>query len=107
MWKDKEPLTAVGSRTLPLATPERRPALAALAVLLILGGALATTILVTGAAGQEGRLLAQNALVDSVSSGRDRTQPLVTVIVDSSLAPSIAAYASSGQIAITELPGGR
>ncbi|MFI9598220.1 hypothetical protein [Nonomuraea sp. NPDC052265] len=39
-------LTGVASRGLPQQTRQRRPALAALAVLLVLGGALATTLLV-------------------------------------------------------------
>jgi hypothetical protein len=60
-----------------------------------------------GAAGQEGRLLAESALVDQVGSGRDRTTGEVTVIVDSAVAPTVAAYASTGQIAVTELPGER
>jgi hypothetical protein len=59
------------------------------------------------AAGQEGRLLAEGALVDQVGTSGDRTGGEVTMIVDSAVAPMIAAYASSGHIAITELPGGR
>jgi hypothetical protein len=60
-----------------------------------------------GAVGQEGRLLAESALVDSVGLSRNRAEDEVTVIVDSNIAPAIATYASSGQIAITELPGAR
>ncbi|MGW0806648.1 hypothetical protein [Nonomuraea sp. NPDC002799] len=208
------PLTAASVRRLPAAPREPKPALAALAVLLILGGALATTVLVMRAdervsailitkqvgAGQplgpdsmrearvvedgvkyalwadrarvsntvaavtllpgtlvttamtvgrskgllpgmarvglalkpgqspsgmyagcrvqvvlvptgtdtdaeQSQVLAQSALVDSVGTSGNRATGLVTVIVDSDVAPAIAAYASAGQIAITDLPG--
>ncbi|GAA3561312.1 SAF domain-containing protein [Nonomuraea rosea] len=59
------------------------------------------------AAGLQTRLLAENALVTSVGLSRNRASDEVTVIVDSAIAPEIAAYSSAGQIAITELPGSR
>ncbi|MEU6716761.1 hypothetical protein ABZ897_35300 [Nonomuraea sp. NPDC046802] len=61
----------------------------------------------TGGGGQGMRLLAESALVDSVGDSRDRAAGQVTVIVDSSIAPELAVYASLGQTAITELPGAR
>jgi hypothetical protein len=209
------PLSGTASRKLPVPPRERRPALAALAVLLILGGALATTLLVlrsgdrvsairvvqqigtgqqltpaaleevqiadTGLAyvswsrrmavietfaavtllpgtllteemtvttseelgpgkakvglslkpGQlpeglregdrvqivhvpartaqgQSRVLAQSALVFSVAeSGRAGSTGLVTVIVDATVSPEIVGHASSGEIAVAELPGAR
>ncbi|WP_103962820.1 hypothetical protein [Nonomuraea solani] len=53
------------------------------------------------------RLLAPSALVDSASTGRNGTTGEVTVIADGAIAPEIAAYASSGEIVIAELPGSR
>jgi hypothetical protein len=202
------PLSSTASRRLPVPPRERKPALAALAVLLILGGALATTLLVMRSgdrisvirvkeqigAGQQfteaaleevqiadtgidyvlwsqrqsvvssfaavtllpgtiltdnmgvtasrelgpgkamvglslkpgqlpqhleagdrvqvirvparsqerGQVLAQSALVHSV--GDDGA---VTVIVDVTVSPDIVGYASGGEIAVAELPGGR
>ncbi|MBB2909628.1 hypothetical protein FHS43_000874 [Streptosporangium becharense] len=61
-----------------------------------------------GSANEEGRVLAQSALVHQVgTSGRGGASGLVTVIVDSSVSPTIVAYASSGEIALAELPGAR
>ncbi|SDQ86844.1 hypothetical protein [Thermostaphylospora chromogena] len=51
------------------------------------------------------RLLAQSALVDSVSRGGSGTGGQVTVIVDSSISPEVAAFSSLGEIALAELPG--
>ncbi|GIH89622.1 hypothetical protein ACFFMN_13510 [Planobispora siamensis] len=53
----------------------------------------------------QGEVLAQNALVHQVGEGRASGQ--ITVIVDSSVAPEIVAYASNGEIAVAELPGAR
>ncbi|MCG5218294.1 hypothetical protein [Streptosporangium sp. KLBMP 9127] len=54
----------------------------------------------------ETRVLAESALVDSVGTpGRSGSSGLVTVIVSSTASPDIAAYASSGEIALAELPG--
>ncbi|GLW05452.1 hypothetical protein Misp01_05820 [Microtetraspora sp. NBRC 13810] len=51
-------------------------------------------------------VLAQSALVDSVGAPeRSGSSGLVTVIVDSTVSPQVAAYASNGQIALAELPG--
>ncbi|MEU9830300.1 hypothetical protein AB0D67_02050 [Streptosporangium sp. NPDC048047] len=56
------------------------------------------------------RVLAPNALVHQVGGSgqtQGRTSGLVTVIVDSTISPTVAAYASSGEIALAELPGAR
>ncbi|MER7501197.1 hypothetical protein AB0L05_14905 [Nonomuraea pusilla] len=56
----------------------------------------------------ESRVLAESALVFSVNqSARTGTSAQITVIVDSSASPEIVAFASSGEIAVAELPGGR
>jgi hypothetical protein len=56
----------------------------------------------------EQRVLAQQARVESVGDPENRaTSGLVSVIVDSSVAPSVALHASSGEIAVTMLPGVR
>ncbi|MBB6350677.1 hypothetical protein ACWGH8_11660 [Nonomuraea muscovyensis] len=56
----------------------------------------------------ESRVLAQSALVFSVGeAGRTGGNGLITVIVDSSVSPEVLRYASSGEIAVAELPGAR
>ncbi|GIH45188.1 hypothetical protein ACIBK1_20795 [Microbispora rosea] len=50
------------------------------------------------------KVLATAARVESASSGRSGGG-LVTVVVDTSIAPAIAQYASSGEIALVTLPG--
>ncbi|WP_344976934.1 hypothetical protein [Streptosporangium fragile] len=61
-----------------------------------------------GSTNEESRVLAQSALVHQVGApGRSGSGGLVTVIVDSSVSPTIVAYASSGEIALAELPGAR
>ncbi|MDF2708403.1 MAG: hypothetical protein K0R62_4055 [Nonomuraea muscovyensis] len=56
----------------------------------------------------ESRVLAQSALVFSVGeAGRTGGNGLITVIVDSSASPEVLRYASSGEIAVAELPGAR
>ncbi|WP_346434135.1 hypothetical protein [Nonomuraea composti] len=57
--------------------------------------------------GQQSRLLVENALVTNVSKSRNAATDEVTVVVDSTIAPEIAAYSAADQIAITELPGSR
>ncbi|MFG1703433.1 hypothetical protein ACFLIM_09575 [Nonomuraea sp. M3C6] len=56
----------------------------------------------------ETRVLASSALVFTVGD-RSRTgnSGQITVVVDSSAAPEIVAFASSGEIAVAELPGAR
>jgi hypothetical protein len=58
---------------------------------------------------EQSRVLAESALVFSVGD-RSRTggnSGQLTVIVDSSASPQIVAFASSGEIAVAELPGAR
>jgi hypothetical protein len=61
-----------------------------------------------GAAADSSRVLAQAALVDAVGEpGRSGASGLVTVIVDTSVAATVAAHAARGEIALVELPGAR
>ncbi|WP_214106730.1 hypothetical protein [Acrocarpospora catenulata] len=53
------------------------------------------------------RVLAANALVHSVGAPGRTATGLVTVIVDAAASPTIAQYASSGEIALAVLPGAR
>ncbi|MFC4115548.1 hypothetical protein [Nonomuraea zeae] len=56
----------------------------------------------------QSRVLAESALVFAVGSGsRTGNSGQITVIVDSSASPEIVAFASSGEIAVAELPGAR
>ncbi|MEV0196932.1 hypothetical protein [Nonomuraea sp. NPDC050691] len=56
----------------------------------------------------ESRVLADKALVFSVGApGRTGGTGLITVIVDAAASPEILRYASSGEIAVAELPGAR
>ncbi|GAA2391808.1 hypothetical protein [Nonomuraea africana] len=58
--------------------------------------------------GGQSRVLAPNALVHIVGEPtRTGSAGLITVIVDSTISPQVAAYASSGEIAVAELPGAR
>jgi hypothetical protein len=59
-----------------------------------------------GDAAAETEVLAAGALVDSVGApGRSGSTGLVTVIVSTSVSPAVAGHASSGEIALAELPG--
>ncbi|MFJ2031535.1 hypothetical protein [Streptosporangium sp. NPDC087985] len=61
-----------------------------------------------GTADAQSRVLAQAALVHSVGApGRNGSSGQVTVIVDATVSPTIAAYASNGEIALAKLPGAR
>ncbi|MEV5554305.1 hypothetical protein AB0L44_11645 [Nonomuraea wenchangensis] len=55
------------------------------------------------------RVLAPNALVFSAGGGKSRSgnSGQITVVVDSTAAPEIVGFASSGEIAVAELPGAR
>ncbi|WP_113698863.1 hypothetical protein [Nonomuraea lactucae] len=56
----------------------------------------------------ESKVLAQSALVFRVGEpSRTGSSGLITVIVDSSVSPEVLRYASSGEIAVAELPGAR
>ncbi|SDG67059.1 hypothetical protein SAMN05421505_106202 [Sinosporangium album] len=57
-------------------------------------------------AGEQPKVLAQAALVHRVPS-EGRGNGVINVIVASSAAPTITLYASSGEIALAELPGAR
>ncbi|GIH21967.1 hypothetical protein Aph01nite_02770 [Acrocarpospora phusangensis] len=58
-------------------------------------------------AASQQRILAQNALVHSVGAPGRAATGLVTVIVDTAVSPTVAQYASSGEIALAVLPGAR
>ncbi|GAA1001538.1 hypothetical protein GCM10009555_106370 [Acrocarpospora macrocephala] len=60
-----------------------------------------------GTAATQQRVLAQNALVHSVGAPGRTATGLVTVIVDEAVSPTVAQYASSGEIALAVLPGAR
>ncbi|MEV4077202.1 hypothetical protein [Nonomuraea fuscirosea] len=119
-------LTGATSRGLPQWSRRRSPGLAAVAVLLVFGGALATALLVMraeermsvarvagrvgagqsfgGGVLQEARIggpvvVAEEAVIDSVSY-RSGSADRATVIVDSVVVPLVAAHAVSGEIAI-------
>ncbi|TDD33846.1 hypothetical protein E1286_41615 [Nonomuraea terrae] len=53
---------------------------------------------------RRGRVLADNARVDSVDPPRHTGHARMTVIVDSALSPDLAVYASKGEIAVIDLP---
>ncbi len=55
------------------------------------------------------RVLAPNALVFSAGGDKSRSgnSGQITVVVDSTAAPEIVGFASSGEIAVAELPGAR
>jgi hypothetical protein len=56
----------------------------------------------------QSRVLAASALVFSAGDrSRSGNSGQITVVVDSAAAPEIVAFASSGQIAVAELPGAR
>lgn len=56
--------------------------------------------------GDDSRVLAQSALVHHVGDG-GRSGGQITVIVDSEVSPVVLRHASSGEIAVAELPGAR
>ncbi|MER6943385.1 hypothetical protein ABT294_05110 [Nonomuraea sp. NPDC000554] len=64
---------------------------------------------VPGRSSQEkSEVLAESALVFDVGEpGRTGGSGVITVIVDSTVSPEIAGFASSGEIAVAELPGAR
>lgn len=53
------------------------------------------------------RVLAPSARVQSVGATGRTGGGLVSVVVDSTISPTVAAYASSGEIALTVLPGAK
>ncbi|WP_188191155.1 hypothetical protein [Nonomuraea sp. SYSU D8015] len=56
----------------------------------------------------QSRVLAQSALVFAAGDrSRSGNSGQITVVVDSSAAPEIVAFASTGEIAVAELPGAR
>ncbi|GAA3116469.1 hypothetical protein GCM10010466_04400 [Planomonospora alba] len=58
--------------------------------------------------GSPGRVLAQSALVHSVGAqGRGGSAGQITIIVDSSISPTVVGYSARGEIALAELPGAR
>ncbi|RCG27840.1 hypothetical protein DQ384_25255 [Sphaerisporangium album] len=59
----------------------------------------------SGRGTSQGRVLAPSALVESVGSSETSSTGLVSIIVDSSVSPTIAMYASSGEIALGKLAG--
>ncbi|GAA0399428.1 hypothetical protein GCM10009530_58940 [Microbispora corallina] len=60
-----------------------------------------------GSSTAQQRVLASAARVESVGSAERSGSGLVSVVVDTSVAPTVALYASSGEIALIELPGAK
>ncbi|GII90942.1 hypothetical protein [Sinosporangium siamense] len=61
-----------------------------------------------GDAAEQPKVLAQSALVQSTGNeDREGNSGVVNVIVDTSVSPAVSQYASSGEIALAELPGAR
>jgi hypothetical protein len=102
--------SAVGSQTgrgrLPVASRDRRPALAALALLLIVGGGLGAGLVVYRTAQQTDVLVAERTIHpgDVISSG-----DMTTVAVSGASANTVAAsneHSFIGAVAVTTVPTG-
>ncbi|GII61291.1 hypothetical protein Skr01_13760 [Sphaerisporangium krabiense] len=59
----------------------------------------------SGKAAAQGKVLAPSALVDAVGGGETSSTGLVSIVVDATVSPTIAMYASGGEIAVGKLPG--
>ncbi|MBF8193429.1 hypothetical protein ITP53_48710 [Nonomuraea sp. K274] len=100
-------LSGPASRKLPVPPRERKPALAALAVLLILGGALATTLLVL----RSGDRVSAIRISQQVGAGQKfTTQALEEVKIAAESGVDFVSWSQRGQVldsfaAVTILPG--
>jgi hypothetical protein len=100
-------LSGPASRKLPVPPRERKPALAALAVLLILGGALATTLLVL----RSGDRVSAIRVTQQVGAGQKFTEPMLEEVkVASDTGVEYVAWSQRTQVvgsfaAVTILPG--
>jgi len=103
---DTAGLSGPASRKLPVPPRERKPALAALAVLLILGGALATTLLVL----RSGDRISAIRVTQQIGAGQQFTEQAIEEV---QIADTGIAYVSWSQralvlrsfAAVTILPG--
>jgi hypothetical protein len=99
-------LSAPASRKLPVPPRERRPALAALAVLLILGGALATTLLVM----RSGDRVSAIRITEQVGAGQPISESVMEEVQIADTGIGYVAWAHRQQVArtfarVTLLPG--
>ncbi|WP_230880781.1 hypothetical protein [Planomonospora sp. ID91781] len=99
-------LSGPASRKLPVSPRERKPALAALAVLLILGGALATTLLVL----RSGDRVSAIQIVQQVGTGQPIAQTAMREVQIADTGIGYVPYAERARVAenfarVTLLPG--
>ncbi|GAA3526920.1 hypothetical protein GCM10022419_002060 [Nonomuraea rosea] len=99
-------LSGPASRKLPVPPRERKPALAALAVLLILGGALATTLLVL----RSGDRISAIRITQQVGAGQKFTAPALEEVKIAGTGIEYVSWSQRAQVlnsfaAVTILPG--
>ncbi|MFC4057953.1 hypothetical protein ACFOWE_06585 [Planomonospora corallina] len=99
-------LSGPASRKLPVPPRERKPALAALAVLLILGGALATTLLVL----RSGDRVSAIQIVQQIGTGQPITEAAMREVQIADTGIGYVPYAARGRVTesfarVTILPG--
>lgn len=103
---EKPGLSAPASRKLPVPPRERKPALAALAVLLILGGALATTLLVL----RSGDRVSAIRITQQVGAGQPFTDRVIEEVQIADTGVDYVAWSQRQHVlqtfaAVTILPG--
>ncbi|WP_345557625.1 hypothetical protein [Nonomuraea rosea] len=99
-------MSGPASRKLPVPPRERKPALAALAVLLILGGALATTLLVL----RSGDRISAIRITQQVGAGQKFTAPALEEVKIAGTGIEYVSWSQRAQVlnsfaAVTILPG--
>ncbi|SEG99424.1 hypothetical protein SAMN05444920_11331 [Nonomuraea solani] len=99
-------LSGPASRKLPVPPRERKPALAALAVLLILGGALATTLLVLGS----GERVSAIRVTQQIGAGQKFSQQAIEEVKIAAEGIDYVSWSQRAQVldsfaAVTILPG--
>ncbi|MGN9836771.1 hypothetical protein ACTMTI_01480 [Nonomuraea sp. H19] len=99
-------LSGPASRKLPVPPRERKPALAALAVLLILGGALATTLLVL----RSGDRISAIRVTQQIGAGQKFTEQAIEEVKIADTGIEFVSWSQRGQVldsfaAVTILPG--
>ncbi|MFB4282592.1 MULTISPECIES: hypothetical protein [unclassified Nonomuraea] len=99
-------LSGPASRKLPVPPRERKPALAALAVLLILGGALATTLLVL----RSGDRISAIRVTQQIGAGQKFTQQAIEEVKIADTGVEFVSWSQRAQVlesfaTVTLLPG--
>ncbi|GAA3709991.1 hypothetical protein GCM10022224_089440 [Nonomuraea antimicrobica] len=99
-------LSGPASRKLPVSPRERKPALAALAVLLILGGALATTLLVLNS----GDRVSAIRVTQQIGAGQKFSQQAIEEVKIADTGVDFVSWSQRAQVldsfaAVTILPG--